>query len=137
MPQTDMGWPITPTGLRDLPLRIARDWPGILDIAITENGAAFPDGPDENGVINDVRRIDYLNSHIAAVGEAIEAGAPVKSYYAWSFMDNFEWAEGYDKRFGIVYVDFITLERIPKQSARVFSSIIQEHTDFWASVIQS
>ena len=135
-PQTDMGWPITPIGLRDLPLRIARDWPGISDIAITENGAAYDDGPNSDGAISDMRRIDYLESHIEALGEAIVQGAPVKSYYAWSFLDNFEWAEGYAKRFGIVHVDFNTLERTPKQSARVYSSIIQAHSAFWETVLQ-
>ncbi|MEN9693121.1 MAG: hypothetical protein RLZZ330_765 [Actinomycetota bacterium] len=136
-PQTDMGWPITPIGLRDLPVRIHRDWPGIADISITENGAAYSDGPNSEGSISDMRRIEYLETHINAVGEAIAHGAPVKSYYAWSFLDNFEWAEGYAKRFGIVYVDFNTLERIPKQSARVYSSIIQAHSAFWETVSQS
>jgi len=127
LPHTDMGWPITPLGIRDLLIRIKRDWSSIQDIAITENGAAYPEGPDADGVVRDERRVEYLTTHIAAVGEAIEAGAPVKSYYAWSLMDNFEWAEGYAKRFGLIHVDFDTLERVPKNSAKAYGSIIAQH----------
>jgi beta-glucosidase len=123
-PYTDMGWPVTPQGLEDLLLRIARDWPEIEDIAITENGAAYDEEPDANGVVNDVRRVEYLESHLAAAGRAIQKGAPLKSYYAWSLMDNFEWAEGYNKRFGLVHVDFKTLKRTIKNSGKAYSRII-------------
>ncbi|MFM6963008.1 MAG: GH1 family beta-glucosidase [Micrococcales bacterium] len=123
-PLTDMGWPITPDGIKDLVLRVKRDWPEVTDIAITENGAAYPEGPDENGEVNDDRRCSYLESHIQALGEAIDLGAPVKSYYAWSLMDNFEWAEGYDKRFGLIHVDFETQTRTLKNSAKLYSRII-------------
>jgi len=123
-PHTDMGWPITPKGLEDLLVRIHKDWPEFTDIAITENGVAYPDGPDENGVVNDDRRVDYLLSHLKSVGAAIEQGVPVKSYYYWSLLDNFEWAEGYAKRFGIVHVNFETLQRTPKLSANVYSKVI-------------
>lgn len=136
-PQTDMGWPITPLGIRDLLIRIHNDWPEISDIAITENGAAYPEGPDANGEVQDDRRIDYYVSHIDAVGEALAAGVPVTKYFAWSFMDNFEWAEGYAKRFGIVHVDYETLKRTPKESAKVFSSIIHSHSSHWETVSQS
>ena len=132
-----MGWPITPNGMRDLLVRVAKEWPNIEEIAITENGAAYPEGPDANGEVHDNRRIEYIEAHIEAVGQAIAAGAPVKRYYAWSFMDNFEWAEGYAKRFGIVHVDFETLERTPKESARVYSSIIHSHSAYWETVSQS
>jgi beta-glucosidase len=124
-PYTDMGWPVTPQGLEDLLLRIARDWPEIEDIAITENGAAYDEEPDENGVVNDARRVDYLTSHLEAAGRAIQKGAPLKSYYAWSLMDNFEWAEGYNKRFGLVHVDFKTLVRTVKNSGKTYAQIIQ------------
>jgi beta-glucosidase len=124
-PQTDMGWPITPEGLHDLVLRVARDWPELGEIIITENGAAYPEGPDADGEVHDQRRIDYLTSHLEALGRACEEGAPVSRYYAWSLMDNFEWAEGYAKRFGLIHVDFETLVRTPKQSARVYATIIQ------------
>jgi beta-glucosidase len=123
-PHTDMGWPITPEGLGDLLIRIHKDWPEIIDIAITENGVAYDDEPDEQGVVNDQRRVDYLLSHLEAVSRAIDAGSPVKSYYYWSLMDNFEWAEGYAKRFGIVHINFETLQRTPKLSAQVYSRVI-------------
>lgn len=126
-PHTDMGWPITPEGLGDLLIRIHSDWPEIQDIAITENGVAYDDAPDENGVVNDQRRVNYLLSHLQSVSRAIDAGSPVKSYYYWSLMDNFEWAEGYAKRFGIVYVNFETLQRTPKLSAQVYSKVIQSN----------
>ncbi len=127
-PHTDMGWPVTPHGIKDLLLRVAKDWPEVTDIAITENGAAYPEEPDENGVVRDTRRVDYLDAHIENVGAAIEQGAPVKSYYAWSLMDNFEWAEGYAKRFGIIHVDFETQKRTLKNSAKAYSAIISNHT---------
>ena len=123
-PYTDMGWPVTPVGLEELLLRIARDWPEIEDIAITENGAAYDYQPDESGEVNDTRRIEYLLSHLEAAGRAIEKGAPLKSYYAWSLMDNFEWAEGYNKRFGLVHVDFKTLKRTIKNSGKAYSEVI-------------
>jgi beta-glucosidase len=123
-PQTDMGWPITPEGLHDLVLRVSRDWPELGEIIITENGAAYPDGPDASGEIVDDRRVSYLSSHLEALGRAIEEGAPVTRYFAWSLMDNFEWAEGYDKRFGMIHVDFETLKRTPKKSAHVYATII-------------
>ncbi len=126
-PRTDMGWPITPQGIGDLMLRIKKDWPEVASISITENGAAFDDGPNEDGDIEDHRRVDYMTSHIKSVGESIAQGAPVHSYYAWSFLDNFEWAEGYAKRFGIVHVDFDTLQRTPKRSAQVYSGLISAH----------
>jgi len=126
-PHTDMGWPITPDGLGDLLIRIHKDWPEIIDIAITENGVAYDDEPDENGVVNDQRRVDYLIAHLHSVERAIEAGSPVKSYYYWSLMDNFEWAEGYAKRFGIVHINFETLQRTPKLSAQVYSKVIQSN----------
>jgi beta-glucosidase len=126
-PHTDMGWPITPEGLGDLLIRIHNDWPEITDIAITENGVAYDDEPDENGVVNDQRRVDYLLSHLRSVSRAIDAGSPVKSYYYWSLMDNFEWAEGYAKRFGIVHINFETLKRTPKLSANVYSKVIQSN----------
>ena len=128
LPHTDMGWPVTPHGIKDLLVRVAKDWPEIQDIAITENGAAYPEEPDENGVVRDTRRVYYLDTHIDSVGAAIELGVPVKSYYAWSLMDNFEWAEGYAKRFGIIHVDFETQKRTLKNSAKAYSAIISNHT---------
>jgi len=124
LPHTDMGWPITPEGFYDLMLRINRDWPMVTNISITENGAAFPEIPDEDGIVFDERRVAYLESHLTALSEAIADGVPVKSYFAWSLMDNFEWAEGYAKRFGLVHVDFTTLERTLKNSAKFYQNVI-------------
>jgi len=123
---TDIGWPVTPSGLRELMLRIHRDWPSIKEIFVTENGCAINDEPDSTGAVNDVRRVEYLRSHLTALSEAISMGAPVKGYFAWSLLDNFEWAEGYSQRFGIVHVDYQTQKRTMKASAYEFAKIISE-----------
>jgi len=112
---TDMGWEVYPDGLHDVLVRVARDYEPAA-IYITENGAAFPDVRVHDGAVHDVERTAYLESYIGAVGRAIAGGAPVKGYFVWSLLDNFEWAFGYSKRFGIVYVDFPTLGRVPKDS---------------------
>ena len=125
-PYTDMGWPVTPNGLYDLLMRIKRDYPEIPELAITENGAAYPEEP-VNGEVNDERRVDYMVRHIDAAMRAVADGSALKSYFAWSFMDNFEWAEGYAKRFGIVHVDFDTQVRTPKNSAKTYSAIIESN----------
>jgi beta-glucosidase len=116
LPTTAMGWEIFPEGLTDLLVRIGQDYPG-LPIVITESGAAFDDRPDETGSVSDDDRTEYLATHIAAVAAACRAGVDVRGYFAWSLLDNFEWAYGYEKRFGIVRVDYDTQARIPKQSA--------------------
>jgi beta-glucosidase len=112
---TDMGWEVYPDGLHDVLVRVARDYEPAA-IYITENGAAFPDVRVHDGHVHDVERTAYLESYIGAVARAIGGGAPVKGYFVWSLLDNFEWGFGYSKRFGIVYVDFPTLERVPKDS---------------------
>ena len=89
-------------------------------IYVTENGAAFPDLPDAGGRIRDVRRRDFLAGHLRAVHQAIAEGVPVRGYYHWSLLDNFEWAHGYTKRFGLVHVDRETQRRIPKDSAQYY-----------------
>jgi beta-glucosidase len=118
-----MGWRILPQAFTDLLVRVHRDYPDV-PITITENGCAYPDGPDEDGRVRDDRRIDYLHSHLAAVHAAIQAGADIRGYYLWSFLDNFEWALGYSKRFGIVHVDYDTLVRTPKDSARWYADVV-------------
>jgi beta-glucosidase len=123
-PHTDMGWPVTPEGIYNLLMRINRDYPEFTDIAITENGAAFDDGPDSDGIVKDDRRVEYFNNHIAAAMRAVAEGSALRSYFAWSLLDNFEWAEGYDKRFGLVHVDFVTFKRTLKESAKTYSAII-------------
>ena len=116
-PLTDMGWPLTPAGLENLLVRWHEEHgENLPKIYITENGVAYDDGPDSTGRVRDERRIDYLRRHLQAVSHAIAKGAPVKGYYQWSLMDNFEWALGYDKRFGIVHVDFDTQKRTIKDS---------------------
>ena len=116
-PVTSMNWPIVPTAFTDLLVRVGRDAPGV-PLWVHENGAAFADEIDANGVIDDRARIDYVRSHIAAVHDAIEQGVEVRGYMLWSLLDNFEWAWGYTQRFGIVHVDFDSLARTPKASAR-------------------
>ncbi|MFH8626445.1 GH1 family beta-glucosidase [Streptomyces vietnamensis] len=120
---TDMGWTIDPTGLYDLLVATSRAHPG-LPLAITENGAAFPDVPTADGQIHDHDRIDYLHRHLAAVHRAIADGADVRGYFLWSLLDNFEWAYGYEKRFGAVHVDYATQLRTPKHSARWYARAI-------------
>ncbi|WP_328991889.1 GH1 family beta-glucosidase [Kribbella sp. NBC_01245] len=115
-PTTAMDWEIVPEGFTDLLVRISKDYPGI-PLVVTENGAAFEDEADENGYVTDDGRTAYFVSHVAAVAAARQQGADVRGYFAWSLMDNFEWAYGYDKRFGIVRVDYDTQKRTPKQSA--------------------
>jgi len=112
LPTTQMGWEIYPDGLRDFLLRVAREYSGDLPIHVTENGMANADMPDRP----DSERIAYLESHLDAVRQAIAAGAPVGGYFVWSLMDNYEWALGYEKRFGLVHVDFESLARTPKAS---------------------
>jgi hypothetical protein len=107
-----MGWEIYPDGLRDFLLRVAREYSGDLPIYVTENGMANPD----TTTAPIAERIAYLEQPSAAVQEAIAQGAPVAGYFVWSLMDNYEWALGYEKRFGLVHVDFETLARTPKAS---------------------
>jgi beta-glucosidase len=116
-PLTDMGWPLTPEGLENLLVRWHKEHGDKLpDLYITENGCAYGDGPGADGEVHDPKRIDYLQTHLKAVSNAIAQGSPVKGYYQWSLMDNFEWALGYEKRFGIVHVDFETQKRTIKDS---------------------
>ena len=117
-----MGWSVEPDTLRDLLERIHRDYPG-TPLLITENGAAYPAGPvaDEgspDGVrVPDADRVRYLDGHLRAAHGAIAAGVDLRGYLVWSLLDNFEWAEGYGKRFGIVHVDYRTQRRTPKDSS--------------------
>jgi beta-glucosidase len=120
--RTDMGWVIQPSGLTDLLLRFSREAPG-LSLYVTENGAAFEDKQDDAGAVHDPNRIAYLHGHLSAVLDAIDQGADVRGYYVWSLLDNFEWAYGYSKRFGVVHVDFETLQRTPKSSARWYAEV--------------
>jgi len=114
-PTTAMGWSVDADGLHEILTRIRRDY-GDLTIYITENGAAFDDEHAVNGTIEDPSRVSYLADHIEAVRRAIVDGVDIRRYYAWSLLDNFEWEHGYEKRFGIVGVDFDTQVRTVKRS---------------------
>jgi beta-glucosidase len=122
-PTTAMGWEVDPTGLHDVLLRLRRDY-GPLPVYITENGASFDDPPATNGHVDDPERTAYLQGHLAALARAIADGADVRRYCVWSLLDNFEWEEGYDKRFGIVHVDFDSQVRVPKRSALWYRDFI-------------
>ncbi len=123
-PTTDMGWEVWPDALHDMIMRIDRDYDRPA-IEITENGCAYDDGPDATGRIRDDRRIAFLEGYLEAVARAIEQGADVRSYHAWSLLDNFEWAHGYEKRFGLIHVDFETGRRRIKDSARWYADVIR------------
>jgi beta-glucosidase len=124
---TDLDWPITPDGLRALLVSIAHDYPNAPPMMITENGAAYDDPVRPDGMIDDQRRIRYLRSHIDAVAAAIAEGVAVRGYLVWSFLDNFEWSEGYTQRFGIVHVDYETQARTPRRSAAWYQGLIQRN----------
>jgi beta-glucosidase len=112
---TAMGWEVYPDGLTALLTRLDAEYE-LPPLYITENGAAYSDGRRHDGSVHDPERIRYIHGHIDAVGRAIDAGVPVSGYFVWSLLDNFEWGHGYSQRFGLVYVDYPTLERVPKQS---------------------
>lgn len=122
---TAVGWEVYPQGLTELMVRLKNDY-AIPSIYITENGAAFDDPLPLNGEIVDLNRIAYLDSHLTALEAAIAQGVPVDGYFVWSLLDNFEWGHGYSKRFGIVYVDYNTQQRIPKQSAWYYRNKIRQ-----------
>jgi beta-glucosidase len=122
-PRTDLGWHVYPPGFTEILLRMA-EATGHLPIEITENGAAYNTAPDASGRIRDAARIDYLRGHLQAIARAIERGAPIRAYHCWSLIDNFEWAEGYTQRFGLVYVDFADRQkRTIKDSGRWYGTV--------------
>jgi beta-glucosidase len=123
--RTSMGWTIWPEGLRQLLAKAAHRYPGV-PLYITENGSAWDDHVTR-GQVNDQSRVDYLEAHLREAQKAIAAGVPLKGYYAWSLLDNFEWAEGYAKRFGLIHVDFATQQRIIKKSGHRYAQIIKDN----------
>ncbi|NUR85171.1 MAG: beta-glucosidase [Nonomuraea sp.] len=131
-PTTAMGWPIVPDGLSRLLLRLSADYPEV-GLMVTENGAAFEDVLDGDRV-RDADRVAYLEGHLREVGNAIAAGADVRGYLVWSLLDNFEWAFGYGKRFGLVHVDFETQVRTLKDSARWYRDVIAANGLGYASM---
>jgi len=124
---TETGWKIDPDGLRRYLEHLSASY-SPASILITENGASYSDGPDETGEIDDWRRIDYLRDHIAAVIEARENGVPVDGYFVWSFLDNLEWLDGFSQRFGLVWVDTNTMQRIPKRSFDWYAEVARTGT---------
>ncbi|MET0789529.1 MAG: GH1 family beta-glucosidase [Cellulomonas sp.] len=126
-PTTDFGWPVVPAAFTDLLVEMTERYPAIPPIIITENGCSYGMGPDEHGVVDDQPRIDYLDSHLSAVADAIARGVDVRGYYCWSLLDNFEWADGFTQRFGLVHVDYDTLVRTPKRSFEWYADVIRAH----------
>lgn len=125
-PVTAMGWEIDAAGLSETLLRLHQEYPP-LPLYVTENGAAFEDSVDPDGQVSDPDRVAYVDSHLHACHDAIAAGAPLGGYFIWSLLDNFEWAEGFSKRFGIVHVDYSTQQRTPKASAAWYTQVIRRN----------
>lgn len=119
---TEMGWEVWPRGLRDMLVRVAREY-GPQAIHVTENGAAFADEPGPDGRVSDPRRVEYLRAHLESALDAIADGVPLRGYFAWSLLDNWEWGLGYAKRFGLYRVDFATQRRTPKDSAFFYRDV--------------
>lgn len=123
--KTEMGWEVYAQGLYDLLIRLTEDYH--IPIMITENGAAYADTVDTAGDIEDAKRLAYIEKHLVQAHRAIRDGVDLRGYFAWSLMDNFEWAEGYSKRFGLIYVDYPTQKRIMKKSGYWYSRVATEN----------
>jgi beta-glucosidase len=126
VPRTGMDWEIDANGIETLLLRLTDDY-GARKIYVTENGSAYPDIVRPDGTVDDPERQAYLEHHLAACASAARKGAPLAGYFAWSLLDNFEWAYGYDKRFGLVHVDYRTQVRTIKGSGHRYADIIRIH----------
>jgi beta-glucosidase len=124
--RTAMGWVVDPSGLHQVLVDVSRLAPG-LPLYVTENGCAAEDYVNPDGEVNDVERIRYLHTHLEAAARAIKDGASLAGYFVWSLLDNFEWGWGYQKRFGIVFVDFGTQRRIPKASAAFYANVVRSN----------
>jgi beta-glucosidase len=125
-PRTAMEWQIEPRGLLDVLLRIHTEYPR-LPLLVTENGAAFDDRVGADGRVHDADRIQFLDGHLRAAHAALQRGVDLRGFFVWSFLDNFEWAEGFSKRFGIVFVEYGTQRRVPKSSARWYAGVIRSN----------
>jgi beta-glucosidase len=125
-PRTDFGWEVWPDALYDMCMRLTRDYDRPV-LEVTENGCSYGDGPGADGAVHDPRRIDYYRGYLAALARAIEDGADVRGYHAWTLLDNFEWAEGFRQRFGLAWVDFATGRRTLKDSGRWYGRTIAEN----------
>ena len=124
--KTAMGWPVEPEGLTQILVRIKEEYADV-PIFVTENGRAVHDYVDPEGDVDDVERVAYLDAHFRAAHDAVETGVDLRGYMVWSLLDNFEWAEGYSKRFGIVFVEYGTQKRVPKSSARWYREVIERN----------
>ncbi len=124
--KTEMGWEVYPAGLYELLIQLKNDY-GFPAYYITENGAAYADQVSADGQVDDPRRVAYLRDHFIQAARAIAEGVPLRGYFVWSLLDNFEWSHGYTKRFGLVHTDYATQQRIPKTSARWYSRVIAEN----------
>jgi beta-glucosidase len=125
---TMLGWEIGADGLEQVLVRLSHDY-GAWPVYVTENGSAWPDTAAADGDFHDLERVGYLAEHLAACGRAVRRGVPLAGYFAWSLLDNFEWAEGYGARFGLVHVDFATQQRTIKDSGHRYAGLIQSHRD--------
>ena len=127
LPLTAMNWEVQPAGLTELLQRVDREYTGALStrLFVTENGAAYDDVVSDGGHVADADRADFLAAHLGAVLDAIDAGVDVKGYFYWSLLDNYEWAWGYAKRFGIVRVDYDSQQRTIKDSGLAYAAIIR------------
>ena len=125
-PKTENGWEVYPPGLYEVIMRVTEDYNRPI-IEITENGCSYGDAPNARGIVNDQRRIDFYRGYLSELAHAIRDGANVRGYHAWSLLDNFEWADGYSQRFGLVYVDYPKQKRTVKESGRWYSSVAKSN----------
>lgn len=123
-----MDWEVDPSGIETLLLRLTDEY-GVRRLYVTENGSSYPDVVGPDGTVDDPERRAYLTGHLAACASAARKGAPLAGYFAWSLLDNFEWAYGYDKRFGLVHVDYRTQTRTIKGTGRHYAEIIRSHRE--------
>ena len=125
--RTDIGWEIKAEGMSHLLSQVYDRYENLPPCYITENGACYNMGVEKDGTVDDHPRLEYLNDHLSVLADAIDAGVPVKGYFAWSLMDNFEWAEGYKMRFGLVHLDYETQVRTVKKSGHWYASLCMSH----------
>jgi beta-glucosidase len=123
-PHTAFDWPVVPGAFRQLFVDLVARYPDMPPIYVTENGCSYPTAPGPDGAVHDTERVDFYAQHLRALAEARGSGVDIRGYFAWSLLDNFEWAQGYTQRFGLVWVDFETLERLPKDSFRWYADVI-------------
>ena len=126
LPRTAMNWEVNPSGLHTLLVRLGREYPNLPPLFVTENGSAYEDVLTPDGHVHDAERTQYIVDHVQAVSDAIADGADVRGYFVWSLLDNFEWSWGYDKRFGIVRVDYDSQERTVKDSGLAYAAILAD-----------